>query len=101
MDTLWLYIKLLLLTPVLLLAICVVGLVIGGIGSIICSMLGYIIEKIDTICTKNIILQKIWNIIVSVGITIIVLGLITTIIGINIKSCNVDRYDSHLEWYRR
>lgn len=32
---------------------------------------------------------------------IVALGVIIAIISINIRSCNVDRYDSHLEWYRR
>ncbi len=100
-DGLWLYIKLLLLTPIFLLGVMIVGLVVGGVITGVSNVFGYIFTKLDAICTKNIILQKIWYMILAIGGIIVALGVIIAIISINIRSCSVDRYDSHLEWYRR
>lgn len=100
-DMLWLYFKLLLLLPILWLGLMVVMFVIGGVFKVLGKVLGYIFIKLDSICTKNIILQKIWNTIVNIGMIIIVLGFITLWICMGSRSCNVNRYDNHLEWYNK
>ena len=100
-DGLWLYLKLLLLLPILGLGVTIVMFVIGGVITGASNVFGYIFTKLDAICTQNIILQKIWYMILAIGGIIVALGVIIAIISINIRSCNVDRYDSHLEWYRR
>lgn len=100
-DMLWLYIKLLLLVPIF----CVGIVIVMGVALLIINgvlkVLGYIFIKLDAICTKNIILQKIWNTIVTIGMIIIILGFITLWICMGSGSCNVNRYDDHLEWYKK
>lgn len=100
-DMLWLYIKLLLLIPIF----CVGIVIVMGVALLIINgvlkVLGYIFIKLDVICTKNIILQKIWNTIVTIGMIIIILGFITLWICMGSGSCNVNRYDDHLEWYKK
>lgn len=100
-DDLWLYIKLLLLTPIFMLGAMIVMFVIGGVITGTSNVFEYIFTKLNAICAKNIILLKIWYMILAIGGIIVVLGVIIAIISINIRSCSVDRYDSHLEWYRR
>lgn len=100
-DSLWLYLKLLLLTPVFMIGVMIVMFVIGGIISGSSNVFEYIFEKMEAISAKNKKLQKIWYMILAIGGIIVALGVIIAIISINIRSCSVDRYDSHLEWYRR
>lgn len=100
-DMLWLYLKLLLLSPIFIIVVSIAGLIIGLIFSGVFNALGYIFAKLDAICAKNMILQKIWNMIISIVAIVTVLGIAIVIIGINVRSCSVDRSDSHLEWYRR
>lgn len=88
-DMLWLYFKLLLLLPIFGLGfIIVMGAALLMISGVF-KVLGYIFIKLDSICTKNIILQKIWNTIVTIGMIIIVLGVITLWICMGSGSCNV------------
>ena len=96
-DVLWLYLLFPILALGFMIVMCVALLIINGV----LKVLGYIFTKLDAICTKNIILQKIWNTIVTIGMIIIILGVITLWICMGSGSCNVNRYDDHLEWYKK